>query len=253
MTTRVGSSLTTLFSTIGATVQPRSLRMRVFLVATPGAAVAIATMTVATGLNFATAVILNMAVGAVVSSVLFVAVGFFARQLASEWADQTHVAGAGLSRQRTRLLSIYDDEVGLYADWYFRLRIKEEIARALRYGGHVAVLLIEPLPAPPDGQANSVSDERTEQISRHLRRSDLPALLRDGCLGIIMPNTTHRSASTVRRRIIAAMTAPRTVSGVACFPEDGEDAKALLGAADLELRQLRELRDGPGQREQEAA
>jgi GGDEF domain-containing protein len=225
----------------------------VFLVTMPGAAVAIATMTVATGLNLATAIILNMAVGAAVSSVLFLAVQRFARQLASEWTDQTHAAASGLSRQRTQLLSIYDDEVGLYADWYFRLRIKEEIARALRYGGQVAVLLVESVPLVPAGEEPAAHDERAEQISGHLRRSDLPALLRDGCLGIIMPNTTRRAASTVRRRIIAALTPREPASGLSCFPEDGADASTLLAAADQELRQLRELRDSPGERASDAA
>jgi len=227
--------------------------VRVFLVATPGAVVAITTMTVATGLNFATAIILNMAVAAMVSSVLFLAVQRFARQLANDWTDQALAAASGSSRQRTQLLSIYDDEVGLYADWYFRLRIKEEIARALRYGGQVAVLLVASVPFAPAGEEPAAHDERAEQISGHLRRSDLPALLRDGCLGIIMPNTTRRSASTVRRRIVAALTPREAASGLACFPEDGEDVSALLAAADQELKQLREFRESPGERAPKAA
>jgi hypothetical protein len=239
----------TILSTIGPVLRHRG--MRVLLVATPGAAVAVVALTVATGLNPAAAIVVNLAIGVIVSSVLFLAVGFVARQLASEWVAQTHAASGGL--RRSQLLSIYDDEAGLYADWYFRLRIKEEIARALRYGGHIAVLLVEAPQMAPDGQVNGAYDGRAEQMIAHLRRSDLPALLRDGSLGIIMPNTNRRSASMVRCRISVALPAPETGSGLACFPEDGEDASALLAAADREVQRLREGRNASDERRPIAA
>ncbi len=88
-------------------------------------------------------------------------------------------------------------------------------------------------------------------IVKTLRSSDMVARLDDGRLAAVLPNAGGHDALTVaeaiRRAVAKAGTATvdmpiLTVSiGVACYPDDGEDAETLIKAANAGLSKARGL------------
>lgn len=215
-------------STVGPLLRSRALQ--VLLVAAPAVTTTVAILTAAES-NLALAIVLNVAAGVVISSVLFLAIAMVADQVADERVDLAQATEQTIWRSRAERLSIYNDETGLYTDWYFRLRLQEEIERSQRYRLHFAVLLVKPSGLHYEADAQAASAWFGEHIWRLLRRSDLPALLQDGSLGVVMPNTSPRAAQTLRRRVIKELAAVEPRAGLACFPTDGEAVSVLLKAA----------------------
>ena len=202
--------------------------LRVLLIAAPGITAAVAILT-STEPNLALVIVLNLAAGIIISSTIFIAVSIVSRRTADARVDLAHAADEGVWRARAQRFSIHNDETGLYADWYFRLRLQEEVERSRRYDLRFAVLLVKPLGLGT--QPQMASTWFNDKIRRHLRKSDLPALLQDGSLGVIMSSSARRAAQTVRRRIAEELEQRDPRIGLACFPDDGQDAEAILMAA----------------------
>ncbi len=205
----------------------RHRALRMLLVASPGITAAVAILT-ATESNLAWVVVLNLSAGIIISSALFLAISMVARHIADERVQLAQATEQEVWRARAQRLSIHNGDTGLYADWYFRLRLQEETERSKRYGLHFAVLLVKPMGLHQDTELGTATAWFGEHIQRHLRRSDRPALLQDGSLGVVMPNTGHRAAREVLRRITAELAALEPKSGLACFPDDSTDVTQLL-------------------------
>ena len=213
-----------------AAVHPllRSPRVRLVLVAAP-AVTAMAAIFTAVGPNPALGILLSTAVGVIISSGLFIAVSAVARDVADERVllaktledEQWHVRAQRLSSQHHK-------NGRLYADWYFRLRLQEEVERAKRYNAPFTLLIAKK--AGVNGR-NRASEWLNTTVEQHLRRTDLPAVLRDGSLGIILPHTAHYKA--VCDRLTEALASANGRVGLAVYPKDGEDASSLLRAADI--------------------
>jgi GGDEF domain-containing protein len=215
-------------SALAPVLQHRPLR--VLLIAAPGITAAVAILT-ALESDLVMAVILNVAVGIIMSSSLFLAVAMVARKAGEEREGLARAAEQGLWRGRLQRLSVENEETGFYNDWYFRLRLQEEIERSRRYKLHFALLVIKPLALHRDVEVQAKRKSLGERIRRHLRRSDLPALLTGGDMAILMPHTVREAAETVRRRLTKDLKLTEPQLGLACFPGDGEDASALLAVA----------------------
>jgi GGDEF domain-containing protein len=222
-------------SAVSPLLRHRSLR--VLLVAAPGLMAAVAIL-ITTESNLALAITLNAAAGILVSSVLFIAVSVVARRSAVEQAALARAAEQGLWRARAQLLSIQSDDTGLYSDWYFRLRLQEEAERSKRYGVPFTVLVVKALGLPLDAQAEMAGQWFDENVRQRLRRSDLPALLHDGSLAVLLPHTARSAA--LQSRLAKAIASTDARIGIACFPEDGDDAKELLEAASGAATQQRD-------------
>lgn len=204
--------------------------LRVLLIAVPGITAAAGILT-AMESNLALVVALNTAAGVIISSVLFIAVSIFARRVADERLELTRATEQEIWRARAVRFSIHHDDTGLYADWYFRLRVQEELERSKRYSVHFSLLVLRPLGLHVDAELMSAAGWFAEHIQRHLRRSDLPALLQDGSLAIIMPNTSRRAATLVQQRVTNELAPIEPQSGLACYPGDGEEITGLLDCA----------------------
>jgi phage portal protein BeeE len=189
---------------------------------------AVATIT-ATESNLALVIVLNVAAGVIMSSVIFMAVSLVAHRVADDRLLLARATQEGQWRARAHLLAICNEENGLYTDWYFRLRMQEEVERSTRYGLHFAVLLVTPLGVHQSAEVEQASVAFGKDSHKHLRRSDVPALLRDGKLAVLLPHTSRQSA--MHRRLIKKLAPTGAQVGLACFPEDGKDALALLNAA----------------------
>jgi diguanylate cyclase (GGDEF)-like protein len=158
-------------------------------------------------------------------------------------------------------LTLRDSLTGLYTHRAFQERLREECARALRYGQPMSLLI-----ADIDGFATvnydlgyQVGDEILRRIASVLqdaddrvRTSDIVARYSGEEFVILLPETAKGGALTKASRLRdavadAEMPGGRKMSisiGVACLPEDAADPEGLLTAAEAAIRGAK--RGGPG-------
>lgn len=207
-------------SALGSLLHDRSVWL--LLVISP-AMTASAGIVTANGSNLLVAVVLNAAAGVIICGMLLLVLSGTARRTADGHLDPSRSvheerladwAQPGIVRQRGR---------GLYPDWYFHLRLEEEMDRAERYGLHFTLLVLT-----KPHSAETVSEWFANNIQARLRKTDLPAVLDDGRLAVLLLHTQR--AGALRRRLTNLPSFGGTV-GFACFPEDGEDVATLMDVA----------------------
>ena len=124
-------------------------------------------------------------------------------------------------------LAIYDRETGLFAYWYFSLRLEEEVARCARYGQTFSLLLLE-------AQTGRLMPDDESALFRHMsdsfRNSDLVAHLGNLRFVVLLANTDAQGAVVVKEHLTTDEKLGNLTLGVASFPEDGETCEALLAA-----------------------
>ena len=125
-------------------------------------------------------------------------------------------------------LSIYDKESGFYADWYFGLRLREEIARSARHDQPFTLLLIEDVAR---GLGESLKKFVFRCLDEALRTTDMVAHLNERRFVVLLTNTRLRGALVAVRRIRESLQPGNVHVGIACYPEDGPGALSLLTAA----------------------
>lgn len=160
-------------------------------------------------------------------------------------------------------LTLRDPLTGLYSHRAFQERLREEVARALRYGQPMSLLVCD-----IDGFASvnydlgyQAGDEILRQIAVVLQEDDSPERVRSSDVVarysgeefvLLLPETTKTGALTKAGRLrdavaAANMTGGRKMSisiGVASLPDDAADPEGLLTAAESALRGAK--RGGPG-------
>jgi diguanylate cyclase (GGDEF)-like protein len=160
-------------------------------------------------------------------------------------------------------LTLRDPLTGLYTHRAFQERLREEVARALRYGQPMSLLI-----ADIDGFASvnydlgyQVGDEILRRIAFVLQEDDSPDRVRTSDIVarysgeefvVLLPETAKPGALTKAARLrdaVAATEMPggRKMSlsiGVACLPDDAADPEGLLTAAEAAVRGAK--RGGPG-------
>jgi len=161
------------------------------------------------------------------------------------------------------LLTLRDSLTGLYSHRAFQERLREEIARALRYGQPLSLLI-----ADIDGFATvnydlgyQVGDEILRKVATILQEDDSPDRVRTSDVVarysgeefvLLLPETSKTGAMTKATRLrdaVAAAEMPggRKLSmsiGVASLPDDAAEPEGLLTAAEAALRGAK--RGGPG-------
>ncbi len=145
-----------------------------------------------------------------------------------EFARQRRLKGMERIRDFAQRLAIYDRETGLYADWYFRLRLQEELARSRRFGDPCALLLAE----STRGRLGREGEQALfRAMSRTFRGTDLIAHMGSLRFAVLLTKTTREGAQVARDRLEASMVAGSLHIGFACYPEDGVDWRSLVAAA----------------------
>ncbi len=185
------------------------------------------------------------------------------RQLDARGADLS-AATEQLAQMGHQLdaLTLRDGLTGLYTHRAFQERLREEVARALRYGQPMSILI-----ADIDGFATvnydlgyQIGDDILRRLAGVLqeddespvRTSDVVARYSGEEFVLLLPETGKAGALTKAARLrdaVAAAEMPggRKMSisiGVACLPEDAADPEGLLTAAEAALRGAK--RGGPG-------
>jgi GGDEF domain-containing protein len=113
----------------------------------------------------------------------------------------------------------FDRETGLHANWYFRLRAEEEIARAARYGQPFTVLSII-------GETHDALDMPRLALKQWLRHVDFAGDL-GNVIAVVLPNTDRQGAANVMERLTKLV---RNVEvRMAEYPVDGATLAQLLG------------------------
>ncbi len=178
---------------------------------------------------------------------------------------EVSLATAQLAQMGSQLeaLTLRDSLTGLYTHRAFQERLREEVARALRYGQPMSLVL-----ADLDGFANinydlgyQVGDDILRRIATLLQEDDSPDRARisdvvarysGASFVLLLPETTKTGALTKAGRIrdamaISDMPGGRRMSmsvGVAALPDDAADPESLMTAAEAALRGAK--RGGPG-------
>lgn len=159
---------------------------------------------------------------------MFTAVGSVA---AASWRVGAAALGGTITRahgvpgrlsmvaKRERRAPVLNEDTGLVSDWYFRLRIDEEIARAQRYGQPFTLIEI------------SASSPETLEVVRSIAQDALREVDFAGDLGeqvaVCLPNTSRSGAWSVVARLTEV--AKGIDIKLSEFPVDGSTLVALMG------------------------
>lgn len=150
--------------------------------------------------------------------------------------------------------AVRDGLTGLHNYRYFAERVADELARAHRYGGAVAIVMIDVdlFKRVNDTWGHLEGDEVLRQIAQLIehetRESDIVARYGGEEFAIIMPQTNLEHATTAADKLRESVEAHsfRTVEtndiiritvscGVACYPETAAEDDELLRLADAAL------------------
>ena len=130
-------------------------------------------------------------------------------------------------REMGERLAIYDRETGLYAYWYFSLRLKEEVDRCARYRQGFSLLLLE-------AQTGRLAPDEESALFQHMsdkfRNSDLVAHLGNLRFIVLLASTDAVGAAVVMEHLTTDENLSDLTVGVASFPADGDTCEALLTA-----------------------
>ncbi len=130
-------------------------------------------------------------------------------------------------REMGERLAIYDRETGLFAYWYFSLRLEEEVARSVRYGQGFSLLLLE-------SQSGRLAPEEEGALFRRMsdsfRNSDLVAHLGNLRFIVLLASTDAQGAAIVREHLAADEQLGDLTIGIASFPADGDTTEEILNA-----------------------
>jgi diguanylate cyclase (GGDEF)-like protein len=152
--------------------------------------------------------------------------------------------------EKVRHMAYVDGLTGLFNRRYFENRIEEEIERAKRYQGSMAIIMvdIDHFKRLNDEYGHLLGDDVLRQVSTifgiNLRKADVACRFGGEEFALIVPQTTGDDAFAVAdklRRMIAATTFPgvarpvTVTAGVASFPQNGSTRDELVRAADAAL------------------
>ena len=157
------------------------------------------------------------------------------------WVAETYGrhSDALVDRTRTQLEDLHElrlRESGspLYAEWYFALRLEEEIERARRYGLKLSLLLITPLDSPSPATVKNRC--ALAQELPQFRASDLAGGIPGGGLAVLLANTAKKRAQKVMARLESVARPFGYTVGLASFVPESMDRERFIEAALQSIR-----------------
>jgi diguanylate cyclase (GGDEF)-like protein len=165
------------------------------------------------------------------------------------------------SEMRLDMLANHDVLTGLPNRAYFQDQLSQALARAQRQHSQVSLLFIDldRFKNINDSQGHEVGDQVLRLVASRLvdalRTDDFVARLGGDEFAVIMTHPpSPRAASRVTRKLSQALSEPFTLDrrryaigasiGISVYPDDGNDAQALLRQADLAMYQAKQRKTG---------
>jgi GGDEF domain-containing protein len=139
--------------------------------------------------------------------------------------------------------ALVDRISGLYRDWYFERRLREEVVRCARYDHTFAVVVWEMRLLPDEALPDDLLARAREVIQRRLRDTDLAARAEGAQFMALLVETPPDLARMVAFRLKSDLEVQvhsgkgRWKAGYATFPQDGVEASVLSQVA---MRRLKE-------------
>src|SRR5690242_6214816 len=183
----------------------------------------------------------------------------------SERGKEISAATEQLAQMGNQLdaLTLRDPLTGLYTHRAFQERLREEVARAMRYSQPMSLLIadIDQFASVNYDLGYQAGDEILRKMAvilledespDRVRSSDIVARYSGEEFVLLLPETAKPGALTKAARLRDAVAGASFVNnrkltlsiGVACLPEDAADPEGLLTAAEAALRGAK--RGGPG-------
>jgi len=133
-------------------------------------------------------------------------------------------------RPASARLELLDEETSAYSGPYFRVRLRQEVSRAKRTGGGVAIALVNANHRGTlDGHTPRTRIDALRQLAGlidvHLRPEDLSARIDDAVFAIMLPDTTEADAIGMVDGLRARMAMPALGVG-----ENGEPIRVQPAA-----------------------
>ncbi len=125
---------------------------------------------------------------------------------------------------RTSRKSIYDLETGFCAEWYFHLRVEEEVARTMRSEQAFGLLLVE----PRSKLGTAMRTRLLLALERAFRAADLVGRLDDLRFGVLLPDSDHIGTSAARDRLQQLVGRDNICLRMMVHPHGGSDWRAFL-------------------------
>jgi diguanylate cyclase (GGDEF)-like protein len=165
--------------------------------------------------------------------------------------------------ERIKELTVVDDHTGLFNARHLYRSLELEVARSGRYGHPFSVIFLDldRFKAVNDRHGHQVGSAVLKEVGdllrRALRSADVPIRYGGDEFVLLLPESDRAQALAVAERIRAQLEASCFLGdrelavrvtasfGVATFPEDGETAEAVLGAADSAMYRVKQgVRNG---------
>ena len=128
--------------------------------------------------------------------------------------------------------SIYDQGTNWYADWYFALRLDEEISRSRRYEFDLCLVW---LAFVFDSRFSPQRIEMKNSLANLgpdvFHQIDIPGVLNQDQFAVCLPQSDRAAGTAVAERLGAELAVYGPKIGLAVYPTDGTDAGDLIRTA----------------------
>ncbi len=148
-----------------------------------------------------------------------------------------------------RRLAMYDQASGVLANWYFLLRLDEEISRSRRHDLGFIVLTIKSESGDAEAYGAEVGRGSNERMARAVtdcaRATDLVGSLGVSSFAIGLVQTDRIGAYKFLRRVMSELDDKDCLIGMAVVPQDVGDGVELLSLAKGRSAPWKERPPGP--------
>ena len=156
------------------------------------------------------------------------------RQMAAK-SNEGLLTQLGQENRVNRRLALYDTSSGLYNRWYLELRLQEEFLRCNRYGLSMAVVCIKlgdvGLAALSTDSWGGLASALGRTMAKSIRAVDITAAVGPLEFAICLVHCDRTGAERAIERVLGELSERPAEVGLAVYPEDKCDGKALIELA----------------------